>query len=74
MAEHALPQMPFWKFPRALAVLLERKLSSEAQAIDQREDSRSRRQFILEMLDRNPDAFQSELDIQYMAQMYLSKF
>ncbi len=74
MAEHALPDVSFWKFPREIAALFERKRSPKPQSIDALEDSRSRREFILEMLDRNADAFQSELDIQYMAQMYLSKF
>ena len=41
---------------------------------DSQEDSRAERDFILEMLDRHPDAFQSELDIQHMAHLYRSKF
>ncbi len=41
---------------------------------DSQEDSRTRRDFALEMLDRNPDAFKSELDIQNMARLYRCKF
>lgn len=41
---------------------------------DSQEDSRDERDFILEMLDRNPDVFQSELDIQSMARLYRCKF
>lgn len=74
MAEHALPNMSLCKFPRAIAALFERNRSPKPQSIDAPEDSRSRRDFILEMLARNADAFQSELDIEYMAQMYWSRF
>jgi len=41
---------------------------------DVREDSRAERDFILEMLDRNPDAFHSEMDIQSMARLCRCKF
>ena len=41
---------------------------------DTQEDSRAERDFILEMLDRNPDAFQSEMDVQAMAHFYRCKF
>ena len=41
---------------------------------DPQEDSRAERDLILEMLDRNPDAFQSELDIHSMASLYRCKF
>ncbi|WP_162798286.1 hypothetical protein [Sulfitobacter sp. SK011] len=34
------------------------------------EESRARRDMILEVLDRNPDAFQSEMDIQHLAHLY----
>lgn len=74
MAKHALPHMSFWKFPRAITTLFERKRTPMSQSIDAREDTRSRREFILEMLDRSADAFHSELDIQHMARSYRSKF
>ncbi len=38
------------------------------------EDSRARRDFMLEMLDRNPEAFQSEFDVQNMARLYRCRF
>lgn len=41
---------------------------------DLQEESRDRRDFILEMLDRNPDAFNSESDILVMAHLYHCKF
>jgi hypothetical protein len=41
---------------------------------DSQEDSRAERDFILEMLDRNPDVFQSESDIHSMARLYRCKF
>jgi hypothetical protein len=41
---------------------------------DSQMESRAERDFILEMLDRNPDAFQSELDIHSMARLYRCKF
>ncbi|WP_406646061.1 hypothetical protein QEZ52_18740 [Aliisedimentitalea scapharcae] len=34
------------------------------------EDARHRRAFIQEMMNRNPDAFQSDLDVQSMMQSY----
>jgi hypothetical protein len=45
-----------------------------AAAEDTQEDIRATRDFFLEMLDRNPDAFQSELDIQSMARLCRCKF
>ena len=41
---------------------------------DSQEDSRAARDFVLEMLDRNPDAFRSELDVQNMARLYRCRF
>lgn len=37
---------------------------------DSLEDTRNSRQFIQEMLHRNPDAFKGEVDVQSMMQMY----
>ncbi|MGI9394476.1 MAG: hypothetical protein ACR2OY_07510 [Boseongicola sp.] len=39
-----------------------------------REDDRSRQNFVLEMLDRNPDAFQSEQDVQNMMYSFPGRF
>ena len=41
---------------------------------DSKEDSRTRRDVILDLLESNPDAFQSELDIQHFAYLYRCKF
>jgi len=38
--------------------------------VDTVEDSRMRREFVQEMLHRNPDAFSSDLDVQSMMQHY----
>ena len=37
---------------------------------DPEEETRARRDMILEVIDRNPDAFQSEMDIQHLAHLY----
>jgi hypothetical protein len=38
------------------------------------EDAQARREFILEMMENNPDAFKSELDAQCMMHFYPSRF
>jgi hypothetical protein len=38
------------------------------------EDARARRAFVQEMLSRNPAAFSSELDVQFMMQHYSRSF
>lgn len=38
------------------------------------EDTRERRAFVQEMLDRNPDAFASDFDVQSMMQHFPSHF
>ena len=57
----------FWK-----TLLPSRKHASAPK--NSQEDSRAERDFILEMLDRNPDAFQSDLDIHSMARSYRCKY
>ena len=57
----------FWKTLKPLR-------NSATPPEDSQEDSRAERDFILEILDRNPDAFQSELDIHSMARLYRCKF
>lgn len=51
---------PFWEQP--------------TKTIDAPEDARSRQEFIQEMLDRNPDAFTSEADVQTMMQIFPQSF
>jgi hypothetical protein len=38
------------------------------------DQARARRDFALEMLDRYPDAFQSELDLETMSRLYRCKY
>ena len=38
------------------------------------EENRARRDFIRESLNRNPDAFASELDVQFMMQAFPERF
>jgi hypothetical protein len=45
-----------------------------APSEDPQEDAGARRDFVLEMMNRNPDAFRSEMDVQHMARLYRSKF
>lgn len=40
---------------------------------DSQDQSRAERDFMLEMLDRNPDAFQGEMDILNMGRLYRCK-
>ncbi|WP_232400906.1 hypothetical protein [Pseudophaeobacter flagellatus] len=40
----------------------------------QPDDARSRREFIWEVLSRNPDAFSSDADVQSMMSMYPGRF
>jgi hypothetical protein len=45
------------------------RTSSEAL----RKDARAQRDFIVEMLDRHPGSFQSEMDVQHLARLYRGK-
>jgi hypothetical protein len=70
----ALSRPSFWKRFEVLLEILVPSQDCTTPRDASREDSRARRDFILEMLDRNPDAFQSELDVQNMARLYRCKF
>ncbi len=48
--------------------------SSTLMSGEAREDSRRRRDFINEILNRNPEAFKGEEDVQSMMQMYPGQF
>ena len=48
--------------------------SVSSMSDDPQEDTRNRREFMHEILNRNPDAFKSELDVQSMMQMYPNQF
>ena len=60
----------FLAFCKTLVLLRDSATSSD----DLQEDSLARRDFILQMLDSSPDAFQSELDVELMARLYRCKF
>ncbi len=46
----------------------------KADAKEDERENRDRRNFILEMMDAHPEAFQSELDCQSMMIFYSSRF
>lgn len=48
--------------------------SGSSMSEETREATRNRREFIQEMLNRNPEAFRSDLDVQSMMQMYPGQF
>ena len=74
MAEHARPRLSFWKHTNALWSAFEIGRLRKPYSKDAQEDTRSRREFLTEMLDRNPDTLSSEIYIQHMARLYRSKF
>ena len=47
---------------------------SRPQLADPQEDNRNERDYILEMMERCPDALQSDFDAMTMAQMYCCKY
>ena len=57
-------------FLKALVARRPRETSTD----DDWQDSLIRRELLLEMLDRSPEAFHSEMDIQHMAHLYRSRF
>ena len=70
----ALTRPTIWKRIEEFWNALKPSSNCEAPTNDAQEDARAERDFILEMLDRNPDAFQSEMDIHSLARLYRSKF
>lgn len=74
MADHAQPRWFFWKLSRSFQAILAPSNAPKLSAGEAAQESRSRREFVLEMLDRSAEAFHSELDIQHMARLYRSKF
>ena len=50
------------------------RLRRQLAAPESPEDARARRAFVQEMLSRNPGAFSSELDVQFMMQHYPRSF
>ncbi len=48
--------------------------SAAAAPEDMADESRNRRAFFQEMLERHPDAFRSEMDVEHLARLYRCKF
>lgn len=61
---------------RIAAVLdrLRRPRRADPVAEGAQDDARARRDFVNEMVGRNPDAFSSELDIQHMMHLFPGRF
>jgi len=74
MTSLTLTQPTIWRRIEGFWKTLVPSRNHAAPPEDPQEVSRAERDLILEMLDRNPDAFQSELDIQSMARLYRCKF
>jgi hypothetical protein len=51
-----------------------RRFGRHLEAPESPEDARARRAFVQEMLSRNPGAFSSELNVQFMMQHYPRSF
>jgi hypothetical protein len=74
MASHAINDAGI-QFGPALLRFLCRFLPFVGPAPDQDpDDARARRAFLMEMLDRNPDAFASEQDVQSMMRLFTDQF
>ncbi|WP_433989345.1 hypothetical protein SuNHUV7_38750 (plasmid) [Pseudoseohaeicola sp. NH-UV-7] len=63
-----------WKHIEEIWKALKPSRNCATSTDDAQKDSRAERDFILEMLDRNPEAFQSEFDIHSLARLYRCKF
>lgn len=53
---------------------LQPRRAGAAPAEDRQEDARAERDFILDMLDSHPDAFQSEMDMVHMSRRRRGKY
>ncbi len=74
MTSLALAHPTVWRRIEIIWGLLAPSLDLSAASDDPQEDSRNRRDFFLEMLNRNPNAFQNELDVQNMMHSYPGRF
>ncbi|MDU8909709.1 hypothetical protein [Aestuariicoccus sp. MJ-SS9] len=59
---------------RAFAVFRQIVSAREETALETADAVRARRAFVQEMLDRNPNAFSSDLDVKSMMQHYPDSF
>ena len=74
MTSLALSRPAIWKRFEVIWELLAPSHNRPVASNDSQEDSRNRRDFFLEMLNRNPDAFQNELEVQNMMHSYPGRF
>ncbi|WP_050931672.1 hypothetical protein [Aestuariivita boseongensis] len=63
-----------WNPFRYLPKLFERGPFASREPEHAHEAALQRRELILEMMQGHPDAFQSDLDVQYLMQFYPSRF
>jgi len=74
MSVVAIQSHQIWK-PFGLATSLLSKVIGSTEDTEVRDqESRARRDFILEMMDAHPEAFQHEMDFQTMMSFYPSRF
>lgn len=74
MTSLAHPQPGFWTRFEQLAKSLVSRRNIARPPEDRQEEVRAGRDFVLEMMDKYPDAFQSELDIHNLAHLYRGRF
>ena len=74
MTTLARPFSGLWSRIEQLRNSLMSRRNIAAPPEDRQEDVSAERDFILEMMDKYPDAFQSELDIHNLAHLYRGKF
>lgn len=73
MFSPGIPQIGNWSFLQFLfkpSALADRPAQQAAPA----EDALNEREFILDMMQSHPEAFHSDLDVQYVMQHYPSRF
>lgn len=73
MISPGIPQVGNWNF---LKLLFKASAPSAkpAQQAAPAEDTLHEQEFILDMMQSRPEAFQSDLDVQYVMQYYPSRF
>ena len=74
MTSFALSHAAIWKRFEAFWELLAPSHNRPIASDDSQKDARARRDLFLETLNRNTDAFQSELDVQNMMLSYPGRF
>lgn len=70
----SMPFLPYFRFPALRGIGRLFRLELEPREIDEDEDSRARRDFVLDMMDRHPAAFAGEYDVQEMMRHFPQRF